>query len=61
LAEEQARGLYSFDGRDLLAELEELCGHVAGIESKRAAEAVQLSRSIMEISNALFNLGSFPI
>jgi flavoprotein len=31
LAEEQACGLYSFNGRDLLAELEELRGHVAGV------------------------------
>jgi hypothetical protein len=32
LAEEQARGLYSFDGRDLLAELEELHGNMDGVE-----------------------------
>jgi hypothetical protein len=61
LAEEQARGLYSFDGRDLSVELEELHGHVARLESERAAEAVQLSQSIMEISDALVNLGMFPI
>jgi hypothetical protein len=34
---------------------------VARIESKRAAEAVQLSRLIMEISEALVDLGVFPI
>jgi hypothetical protein len=40
LAEEQAWDLYSFDGRDLSVELEELCEHVAGVESERATEAV---------------------
>jgi hypothetical protein len=43
LAKEQAQGLYSFDGRDLSTELEELHGCVAKIESKRAVEVVQLS------------------
>jgi hypothetical protein len=58
LEEEQAHGLHSFDRRDLLAELHEL---VAGVESERAAEAVTLSQSVMEISNALVDLGVFPI
>jgi hypothetical protein len=31
------------------------------LESERAAEAVQLSQSIMENSDALVNLGMFPI
>jgi hypothetical protein len=61
LAEEPARCLYSFDGRGLSAELEELCECVAGVENERAAEAVQLSRSIMEISDALVDLGMFLI
>jgi hypothetical protein len=61
LTEEQARGLYSFDGRDLSVELEELHERVAGVENKCAAEAVQLSWSVMEISNALVDLGMFPI
>jgi hypothetical protein len=43
LAEEQAWGLYSFDERDLSAELEELHEHMAGIESERAAKVIQLS------------------
>jgi hypothetical protein len=34
LADVQARGLYPFDGRDLSAKLEELHGHVAGLESE---------------------------
>jgi hypothetical protein len=61
LIEEQAQGLYSFDGRDLLTELEELHERVARVESERAIEAMQLSWSAMEISDALVNLGAFPI
>jgi hypothetical protein len=58
---EQVQGLYSFDGRDLSMELEELHERVAGVESERATKAVQLSQLVMEISNALANLGVFPI
>jgi hypothetical protein len=61
LDEEQAQDFYSFDERDLSAELEELHGHVARVENERTAEALQLSRSVMEISNALVDLGAFPI
>jgi hypothetical protein len=61
LAEEQAHGLYSFDGSDLSMELEELRGRVAEVESKCVIEVVQLSRSVMEISDALVDLGVFPI
>jgi hypothetical protein len=61
LAEEQAWDLYSFDGRDLSVELEEICEHVAGVESERATEVVRLSRSVMEISDALVDLGMFLI
>jgi hypothetical protein len=61
LAEEQTHVLNSFDGRDLSVELEELCERVAGVENERTAEAVQLSRSVMEISDALVDLGKFPI
>jgi hypothetical protein len=61
LAEEQARGLYSFDGRDLSVKLEELRESVAGVESERVAEVMQLSWSVMEISDALVDLGMFPI
>jgi hypothetical protein len=43
LVEEQARGLYSSDRRDLSRELEELHEHVARVESERATEAAQLS------------------
>jgi hypothetical protein len=42
-------------------ELEELHKHVAGVESERAAKAVTLSWSIMEISDALVDLGMFPV
>jgi hypothetical protein len=58
--EEQAWGLYSFGGRDLSVELEELCECMAGVESECAAEVMQLSWSVMEISGALVNLGVFP-
>jgi hypothetical protein len=34
---------------------------VAGVENERATEAVQLSRSVMEISNVLVDLGVFLI
>jgi hypothetical protein len=61
LAEEQARVLSSFDGGDISAEVEELHGCVAGIQSERAIEVVQLSRSIMEIFDALIDLGTFSI
>jgi hypothetical protein len=54
-------GLYSFNGRHLSAELEELRGRVVGIESECTTEAVQLSQSVMEIFDALVNLGVFPI
>jgi hypothetical protein len=60
LAKEQAHGLYYFNGRDLSVELEELCNHVVGVQSKCAVEAVQLSRSVMEIFDALVDLGMFP-
>jgi hypothetical protein len=39
LAEEQAHSLYSFDGRDLSAELGKLHEHVAGVEDECATEA----------------------
>jgi hypothetical protein len=42
-------------------ELEELCECMAGVESECAAEAMQLSWSVMEISGALVNLGVFSI
>jgi hypothetical protein len=61
LAEEQARGLYSFDGHDLLAKLEELHERVAGVEIECGTKAVKLSRSFLEISKALVDLGVFPI
>jgi hypothetical protein len=34
---------------------------MATFENERAAEAVQLSQSVMEISDALIDLGVFPI
>jgi hypothetical protein len=61
LAEEQARGLHPFDGRDLLAELEKLRARVTGVEDERAAKARKLSSLVMGTSNALVDLGALPI
>jgi hypothetical protein len=61
LAEEQACGLYPFDGSYLLVELEELCERVARVESEHATEAMELSWLVREISDNLVDLGVFPI
>jgi hypothetical protein len=61
LEEEQAQGLHSFDMKDLLVELEELHELMTGIESECVAEVMTLSRSVMEISDALVDLEVFPI
>jgi hypothetical protein len=42
-------------------ELEEHRVRVAGVESECAAKLVQLSRSVMKISDALVDLGVFSI
>jgi hypothetical protein len=42
-------------------ELEELRERMAGVENEFATEAMQLSWSVMEISDALVDLGVFPI
>jgi hypothetical protein len=61
LTEERARGLYSFNGRDLSVELEELHQHVVGVENKRAAEAVQLLWLVMENLHCPGRPGHVPI
>jgi hypothetical protein len=61
LAREQARGLYPFDGSDILVEMEELHERVAGVENERVVEVVQLSKSVMEISDSLVGPGLSPI
>jgi hypothetical protein len=61
LADDQARGLYPPDGRDLPLELDKLRKHVAEVEDDRAIEAKQLSQLTMEISNALVDLNVMPI
>jgi hypothetical protein len=43
LTKEQTCGLYSFDERDLPAELEELHTCVVGVQEERAAEAGELA------------------
>jgi hypothetical protein len=35
--------------------------HMVGIEDERATEVVGLSRLVMEITDALINVGLFPI
>jgi hypothetical protein len=42
-------------------ELAELHEHMAGVEGEHTTKAAKLSRSIMEIFDALVNLGVFPI
>jgi hypothetical protein len=61
LAKEQTCILHHFDGRDLSVELEEIHVHVDGIGGERAAEAGQLSHLVVEISNALVDLGMLPV
>jgi hypothetical protein len=46
---------------DLSAGFEELRLHMVEIEDEHATEAVRLSRLVMEISDALIDLGVFPI
>jgi hypothetical protein len=45
----------------LSAELEELHESVAGIEGDHSTEGMKLSWSVREISDALVDLGVFPI
>jgi hypothetical protein len=44
IEEEQAHGLHSVDGRDLLMELEGLHKLMVGVESECVTEAMTLSR-----------------
>jgi hypothetical protein len=60
LAEEQARNLHSFDGLNLSMDLEELHVCMTGVEDECTVEAVELSQLVMEISNALVDLQTFP-
>jgi hypothetical protein len=43
LVEEHARDLHSFNGQDLLVELEELCACMSRVEDERTIEAGELS------------------
>jgi hypothetical protein len=58
---EQACGLDSFDGRDLSTELEEIHTCVAGVKDECITEAGKLLKLVVEISNALVDLGMLPI
>jgi hypothetical protein len=61
LVEDQARGLHSFNGQDMLVKQEELCARVAGVDDEHAAGARKLLMLIVGISNALVDLGMLPI
>jgi hypothetical protein len=61
LADNQARGLYPPDRRNLPSELGSLRERVAEVEVDRAIEVEQLSWLTMEISNALVDLNVLPI
>jgi hypothetical protein len=61
LNNDQARGMYPPDGRNLWSELGKLHERMAEVEDDRAVEAKQLSRSTMEIPNTLVNLNVLPI
>jgi hypothetical protein len=60
-ADDQVRGLYPSDGRDLPSELGKLHERVAKVEDNHAAKAEQLSRWTMDISDALVDLNVMPI
>jgi hypothetical protein len=57
----QARGLYSFSGHDLSAELEELRARLARAKEERATEARKVAMLVVEASNTLMDLGMLPI
>jgi hypothetical protein len=54
-------GLHPFDGRDLLAELEEIHARMDRIMGECTTEARRLSQLALGISNALVNLGMLPV
>jgi hypothetical protein len=56
--EEQARCLYSLDGWNLMAELEELCTCVARVEEEHVTEAGEL---VIETTNTHVDLRMLPI
>jgi hypothetical protein len=60
LADDQAQGLYPPDGRDLALEMGKLHKRMAEVEDIYAVDVKQLSRSTMEISNALVDLNVLP-
>jgi hypothetical protein len=61
LAEEEACNLYSFDGCDMLVELEELCALLTEAEEERGTEARKLAVLVVEACNTLMNHGMLPI
>jgi hypothetical protein len=61
LVDDQVRGFYPPDGRDLPSKLGKLRQCMAQVEDDHATEAGQLSRWTMDISNALVDLNVTPI
>jgi hypothetical protein len=61
LVKEQVRCLHSFDRQDLPTELEDIHVRVARVEDECIVEARELSPLVMEISNALVDLGMLSI
>jgi hypothetical protein len=61
LGEEEACGLYPFNGRDLPTELEELHVCVAMVEEECVAKAEELVALVIEASNGLMDLRMLPI
>jgi hypothetical protein len=61
LVEDQVKGLYPPARSNLSSEFGKLCEHVAEAEDDRDIEAMQLSRSITEIFDALVDLNVLRI
>jgi hypothetical protein len=61
LAEVHVCVLHSFHEWDLLAELKELRARVGEVEDERTVAASELLRLVMEISDALVDLGMLPM
>jgi hypothetical protein len=61
LVDDQARGLYPPDGRDLPSELGKLHERVAEVKDDHTIATEQLSQSTIEISNALVELNVLAI
>jgi hypothetical protein len=61
MTKEQAPDPYSYDRQGLSTGLEELYARIAVIEDEHATDTLGLSWLVMGISDALVDLGVFPI